>query len=43
MEVGIERAEQHVGHVERAEWALLEDRDKFVAVAVPPARGVEAE
>ena len=43
MEMGVERAEQDVGHVERAERPLLEHRGELVAVAGAPARGVEAE
>ena len=43
VEVGIERAEEDVRHVERAERPLPQERLELVAVARPPAGGIEAE
>jgi hypothetical protein len=43
MQVGVQRTEQDVGHVERAERALLEDGGELVAVARAPASGITAE
>ena len=43
VQVGIERAEQDVQHVERAQGSLLEDGRELVAVPGAPARRVEAE
>jgi hypothetical protein len=43
MQMGIQRAEQHVGHVERAERPILEHGGELVAVAGSPARRVQAE
>ena len=39
----VERAEEDVEDVERAQLALLEERAELVAVARPPGRGVEPE
>ncbi len=43
VEVGVERAEEDVGDVERAQRPLREERRELVAVPGPPAGGVEAE
>jgi hypothetical protein len=43
MQVGIQRTEEDIGHVERAERSLLKDRGELIAVAVSPARRVEAK
>jgi len=43
MQVGIQRTEKDIGHVERAERSLLKDRGELIAVAVSPARRVEAK
>ena len=41
--MGIERAEQDVGDIERAERPVLEHGGELVAVASPPARRVQTE
>jgi hypothetical protein len=43
VKVGIDRREQDVCHVERAEGTLVEDRLEFVPVAVPPASGITTD
>ena len=42
-ELGVEGAEEDVRHVERPERAFLEDRLELVAVAGPPAGGIETD
>ena len=42
-EPSVERAEQDVGHVERAEWTFFEDRVEFLAISGSPASRVAAD
>jgi hypothetical protein len=42
-ELGIEGAEEDVSDIERPEWAFLEDRLEFVAVAGPPSGGITTD
>jgi len=43
MQMGVERAEQDVSHVEWAKRPILEDQSELVAVTSAPARWVEAQ
>jgi hypothetical protein len=42
-ELGVEGAEEDVRHIERPEWAFLEDRLEFVAVAGSPSGGITTD
>jgi hypothetical protein len=42
-ESGVERTEEDVDDVERAEWSFIEDRRELVAIALPPSGRITAD